>query len=136
MSGSMQPKIKTGSLALVIPRAHYETGNIITFTDPKRPDATTTHRIVEKQSKDSQFIYTTKGDANKSVDMAKVYHNQIIGRLFIAIPYVGYPMAYTKTFPGLLLFVIVPSTILIYEELKKIYFLVRFRTHKYKYGWY
>jgi signal peptidase len=134
MSGSMEPKILTGSLAFVLPRSDYRIGNIITFKSTERINGSsiTSHRIVEIKTNDGRKIFVTKGDANENKDTDEIAQSQIIGRLFFAIPFLGYPIAFAKTLPGLILLVIVPSTIVIYEEIRKIYFELKFDLTKRK----
>jgi signal peptidase len=118
-SGSMQPTIKTGSLIFVKPETDYNIGDIITRTtsDPK---VTITHRIVSKKEVNKQEIFDTKGDANNAPDGANFPKSNIIGKELVHIPYIGYPVGYAKTTPGLILLIIVPAVIIIYDELNKI----------------
>ncbi len=118
-SGSMEPTIHTGSLIFVKPFGDYGIGDVVTRTtiDPK---VTITHRIVKKEEKDGQTFFDTKGDANNAQDNANFSRDKIIGRELVAIPFLGYPVGYAKTTPGLILLIIVPSVIIIYDELNKI----------------
>ena len=115
-SGSMEPKLQTGSLVVVKPAAAYVVGDIITFSDSANSKNTTTHRIVGMNG--TSFL--TKGDANDSVDMNSVPETNVIGKVLFHIPYIGYPVGYAKTLPGLIILIVIPSTIIIWEELKKL----------------
>lgn len=119
MSGSMTPKIKTGSLVFVKPLGDYNIGDVVTrrTTDPK---VTITHRIVSKEEIQGQIAFETKGDANDSPDGEKFTKEGIVGKVFLTIPFLGYPVAYAKTTPGLILLIIVPAVIIIYDEMNKI----------------
>ena len=119
MSGSMEPTIHTGSLIFVKPQGNYGVGDIVTRTtvDPK---VTITHRIVSNNFESGQVAFTTKGDANNAPDSETIGQDKIIGREFFAVPYIGYPIGYARTLPGMILLVIIPATIIIYEELRKI----------------
>lgn len=120
-SGSMKPAINVGSLAIVKPVSVYSVGDIITFQSGSEQSQTTTHRIQEiEESANGQKIYTTKGDANKEADLNKVEENKILGKVFFSIKYLGYLLGYIKTLPGLILIIIIPATIIIYEELKNV----------------
>jgi len=123
MSGSMEPAIRTGSLIFSQPFNSYEVGDIITF----HPDSasnkknTTTHRISgKKQQNDGMTVFTTKGDANNANDSGEIQRDQIVGKYIFKIPYLGYLLAFIKTLTGLVLVIIIPATIIIYEEFKKI----------------
>jgi signal peptidase I len=117
MSGSMEPKLKVGSLIFVKPAADYNVGDIISFKSGKN---TVTHRLVEKKESDGQVTYLTKGDANNDVDPEATSKTNVVGKTFFNLPYVGYPIGYARTRTGFILLVIIPSTIIIYEELYKI----------------
>jgi len=118
-SGSMEPTIKTGSLIFVKPEKDYAVGNIITrlTSDPK---VTITHRIFSKKEVNGKEIFDTKGDANNTPDGANFPQSNIIGKELLAIPLIGYPVGYAKTTPGLILLIIVPAVIIIYDEMNKI----------------
>lgn len=118
-SGSMEPTIKTGSLIFVRPEADYNVGDIVTrrTTDPK---VTITHRIVSREELNGQIAFETKGDANNAPDGEKFTKDGIIGKEVFKLPYVGYPVGYAKTTPGLILLIIVPAVIIIYDEMNKI----------------
>ena len=119
MSGSMEPAIGTGSLVFVKPLSDYNVGDIITrrTTDPK---VTITHRIVSKEEINGQIAFETKGDANDAPDGEKFTREGIVGKVFVTIPFLGYPVAYAKTTPGLILLIIIPAIIIIYDEINKI----------------
>jgi signal peptidase I len=118
-SGSMEPTIHTGSLIFVKPEADYSVGDIITkrTDDPK---ITITHRIISREEVQGKIAFETKGDANQSVDGEKFTKDGIIGKMIAKIPYLGYPVGYAKTTPGLILLIIIPAVIIIYDEMNKI----------------
>ncbi len=115
-SGSMEPAIKTGSMAIVKPMTEYKTGDIITFNIYGDEDSVTTHRIFSINGN----TIKTKGDANETVDVAQIKKENIIGKVIISIPFIGYPIGYAKTLPGLIILIIIPATIIVWEEIKKL----------------
>jgi signal peptidase len=118
-SGSMEPAIHTGSLIFVKPLADYSVGDIVTkkTDDPKM---TVTHRVVTKEEIDGQTVFETKGDANDSSDGEKFGKDMIIGKKFLTIPFLGYLTSYAKTQAGIILIIIIPAIIIIYDEFNKI----------------
>ncbi len=118
-SGSMEPAIKTGSLVFVRPSEEYNVGDIITFNkiNTKEP---VTHRIKQIEEVDSTKIYTTKGDANNTLDLDKILGGQIIGKVFSHISYLGYVIAFTRTTPGFIILIIIPALLIIYDEINNI----------------
>ena len=122
MSGSMAPKIKTGTLIMVRPASDYSQDDIVTFRplDAKKNNDTVTHRILEVKENNGVKTYLTKGDANNAPDANEVPKNRIVGKYLFGIPVLGYVVGYVKTLPGLILLVIIPATIIVLEESKKI----------------
>lgn len=119
LSGSMAPDIAVGSIVVSVPQQFYTVGEVITFKETGN-DTVVTHRIAEvvESAYYAPRQYRTKGDANNSVDPFIVSQNQIIGKVEFALPYLGYLAHSAKTPKGFILFVVIPATIVIYEELK------------------
>lgn len=113
-SGSMEPSIKTGSAVITIKSDSYERNDVITFKNANK--ATVTHRIQYKFDEENNYL--TAGDANKTLDQGKVSNQQIIGKVIFTLPYAGYVAGFAKTPKGFILLVIIPATIIIYEEFK------------------
>lgn len=87
MSGSMEPYIETGSVVFVdtneiIP----EVGDVIAFRESN--DVMVTHRVVAYDVNTN--TYTTKGDANNSVDPNPVSPSQIVGTYKQNLSKLGY----------------------------------------------
>jgi len=120
--GSMEPALHVGELIVVKPASEYRSGDIISFkrADTDNQGSTNTHRITEKIDTGNGYVYQTKGDANDTVDQATIGNKEIIGKLIFGIGFVGYIIGYVKTLPGLILIIIIPATIIIYEEINKI----------------
>lgn len=118
-SGSMEPAIHTGSLIFTRPESDYAIGDVVTrkTADPK---VTITHRIISKDAADGKIFFETKGDANDAPDGEKFSQEDIIGKEILTVPYLGYPVAYARTTQGLILLIIIPAVIIIYDEMNKI----------------
>jgi len=119
MSGSMSPAIHTGSMIFVKPLNDYAVGDIIT-RHTKDPKVTITHRIVSKEEIQGKIAFETKGDANDAPDGEKFTAEGIVGKVFLSVPLLGYPVSYAKTTPGIILLIIIPAVIIIYDEIQKI----------------
>jgi len=120
-SGSMEPAVGVGSLAIIKPASDYKVLDIITYKKAGADDDkdTTTHRIAEVIEGEDGVFYRTKGDANNTADSALVSEDQVVGKYYFNIALIGYLIKYIKTLPGLILIIIIPATIIIYEEAKK-----------------
>lgn len=119
-SGSMEPAIHVGSLVVVKSENVYKVGDVITYKEREDANKTITHRIFKEENTGIER-YTTKGDANDSTDSNIVLPSQIIGKVVFSILYLGYPVAFARTIPGLILLVVIPATVIIYEEIRKIH---------------
>lgn len=115
-SGSMEPRIKTGSIILVEKQARdrYNPNDIITFNHQGNK---ITHRIIEVIPTTSTLLYRTKGDANSTADPTLVYPQQIIGKTTTALPLLGYILSWLKTRGGFALTILFPATVIILHEL-------------------
>lgn len=92
-TGSMNPKINIGD-AIIVDKLNsdeineLELGDVLVF---KKMDMIVVHRIVEIETIDGVLTFTTKGDANKSVDSFKTTKKDVIGITNVKIPYIGTP---------------------------------------------
>jgi signal peptidase len=114
-SGSMEPAVHTGSLILVWPAAEYSVGDIITIRSDE-DKKTITHRVIEMKKSETGDVFVTKGDANEERDQEEIRSSAIIGKMFLSIPYFGYPVAYAQTKQGFLSLVVIPAALVILGE--------------------
>ncbi len=127
LSGSMEPTFQTGSIIAIKPKQEemtYQKGEVITFR--AEDDKLITHRIVDAKQVDGEWIYTTKGDHNESVDAAPVLSQNVIGHYVdFTVPYVGYLLSYASSKAGAALLLIVPGVILFLYSIGSIFQVVR-----------
>lgn len=119
-TGSMAPKIKTGSVVFTKKLENYQVGDAVTFRKSAEDKDSTTHRIVSIEGEGVDTNYWVKGDANNSVDPSPVMKYKVIGKAYFSIPFVGYFISLLKTPLGLIIFIIIPATVIIYEEIGNI----------------
>lgn len=119
-SGSMEPAIKTGSIIVIKPSAEYKVGEIITFGKDDGKNIPTSHRIEALRMVQGKMLYTTKGDANNASDPKEISQNEIIGKVVLKIPYLGYVLDMAKKPIGFVLLVGIPALAIIYDEIIKI----------------
>lgn len=90
LSGSMEPVIPTGSVAVVdSSKRDVRPGNIATF---ERHGDLVTHRSLSK----TEEGYKTKGDANTDPDSGTIPVENIRGTYLFCIPYLGYGFMWAK----------------------------------------
>lgn len=132
-SGSMEPAIKTGSLILIktISPSQLKKGDVITFKNPKNVNQLITHRITKITKKENgNYLFTTKGDANNTIDLWEIVPNAIVGKTTSTIPYLGFLINFVKKPKGFIVFVVIPAAIIIVSELRKIYLTINLRVKK------
>lgn len=117
MSGSMEPSIHTGSIVGIKEENEYEIQDVVTIMQQNNTSETYTHRIVEKRNENEIKTFKTKGDANETADPDPVDEKQILGRVFISIPVIGYIVHFAKQPTGFILMIIVPSVIIAASEM-------------------
>lgn len=138
ISGSMEPTIKTGSLIYIgkYKVAELKKNDIITFysREPKSGAVNVvTHRIIDviKDEKKEivkendkniekmivKYEFSTKGDANNTVDQRLTPSGNIIGLYKWSIPKLGYVTHFAQTPKGFVLMIIIPSLILVIWEI-------------------
>lgn len=99
MTGSMEPAIHTGSIVVVTPQdpATIRTGDIIVVTSDQPPFATVTHRVARIVPTSHGPEFKTKGDGNLLEDPWQFAYNGPAGRVVLAVPLVGYVLAFSAT---------------------------------------
>ena len=114
-SNSMQPTFKTGDVLLVKSQEHYFIGDNISFK--VNQSTIVTHKIKQIIKHDSlndqenhslvkqTTFFLTQGDANKSEDSQLVNQEEVIGKVFMIVPKIGYLIIFlqSKIFSILLL---------------------------------
>ncbi len=118
-SGSMEPVIKTGGMVLIKKSNTYNKGDIITFI--KNRKETITHRIVYSlKNNRGEITYKTKGDNNNTEDLGLVPKQNVLGKVLLTIPYIGWGIQFLKTRTGATILIIIPAICFIILEIIKI----------------
>ncbi len=120
-SGSMEPQLKMGSVAVTRPveAEDIKVGDIITFHSPLSGKMTS-HRVIAVED-GSSFNFRTKGDANENVDPFVVPAQSVVGKVCFHIPYFGYVAHFIKTPLGLLLTLCLPGLAIMVLEMMNIW---------------
>lgn len=116
LSGSMEPGIPTGSLIVTIPSREYSVGDVVTHNTSGQ-SMPVTHRIVEKYEQQGELVFRTKGDANDLEDGGTISIQDIMGKVRLIIPYLGYPVYYSKEPIGFSALILFPAIVIIINEM-------------------
>ncbi len=117
-SGSMEPSIRVGDLIIIHAEPTYSKTDVITFKDTTQH--TITHRVLEVSS-DSPPRLTTKGDANQSADTEVIKVAQVIGKVVLVVPKVGYAIQFIRTPWGFIATILAPAILILSDEIKSLY---------------
>lgn len=90
VSGSMEPAIPIGSVvyAKQTDPQEIEAGDVVVFYGGHDSTTVITHRTVENHQEAQELL--TKGDANAGNDMLPITYNNVIGRVALSIPLLGF----------------------------------------------
>jgi signal peptidase len=121
--GSMEPAIKLGSLAVIRPVEPQDVrvGDVITFRSSTESNTVTTHRVIEVANNDGSLVFHTQGDANEDPDPYTVPAENVLGRVWMSVPYAGYFTDFVRSPLGLGLLIGIPAAIIIGIELRNIF---------------
>ncbi len=119
LSGSMEPKIHTGSVVFIKPTKEYKINDIITFNEAEKKTPIT-HRIVEMRSLEGNIFYKTKGDANNAPDNKEIGKDQVVGKVLFTLPYLGYAVDVIRKPIGFMAMIVIMA-IFVYEAIKNLY---------------
>jgi signal peptidase I len=124
LSGSMEPELATGDVVIEakISPLDARVGDVVTFRDPEHPDRLVTHRVRRVRASGEKVSFTTKGDANNTVETWQIPRQGTIGRVEFRVPKLGYLVAWISGPGARLLLVIIPALLLGFFELKRIWF--------------
>ena len=123
LSGSMNPVMQTGDMVVVRTMLPEDVGvgDIIAYHDPGGAEnVIVTHRAIGIEREGATINFKTKGDANEDVDTYTVTSDDVIGEMVFVIPFLGYALDRAKGKLTFILLVILPSLLIVADELRKI----------------
>ncbi len=127
-TGSMSPVMEPGDLLIsreVDPRT-VRRGDVITFRVPSADNTLVTHRVTKVDEEGNSF--TTKGDANDTVDPFTTKAKDVLGSRWFSIPKVGRLMVFLSSGLGTVLLIGIPAAIYLGQTLADRRALQRART--------
>lgn len=108
VTNSMVPDLQANDIIIVkkCDRESIKVGDIVTF---REGSTTVTHRIIEVINDDDQKKYKTKGDNNNIEDNRLITYEEIEGKYFSKIPYLGFFMTNKISFVLLIVLILILS---------------------------
>lgn len=126
MSGSMLPTIQVKDIVVTkkVSEEKLEVGDIITFISPdtRFGGISITHRIIEKYYDESigSYSYRTKGDNNNIADSVLVPNKNILGKVILKVPKLGYLQDILSSKGGLIIVVLIPCLVILSYDIMKL----------------
>ncbi len=124
VSPSMVPTIDVRDVIITM-RTEIEDvkiGDVVTFvsSDPMYNGITITHRVVGfAESSNGEKMLRTKGDNNNAEDSALVGESNLLGKVMLIIPFIGYIQEMLSNMFGILIIIVIPcAAIIVYDVVK------------------
>ena len=124
VSGSMEPLIKVRD-AVIIKRSsedNLKVNDVVTYRseDPAFYGILVTHRVVNIEDVNGEKIYITKGDHNETIDRTPVKFKQILGKVVMRVPKIGYLKYFLIEYYGWIIAIVIPSLGVIAYDIYKL----------------
>jgi signal peptidase len=121
LTGSMSPTYRIGGMVVVRPVDPYsvKVGDVITFKPPFANDFLITHRVIERDWENNSLGFLTQGDGVDRPDGYFIPAENVRGTVLVYLPFFGYFAEFVKTPLGILVCLILPSALIIGDELWK-----------------
>jgi len=122
-TGSMEPAIPVGSVVALSPieAETVATGDVILYVPPTDPDIRVTHRVIEIVNRDGGLSFRTKGDANEDEDPYNIPAGNVISKVRLCIPYLGYFANFAKSKTGFFTLSVIPGILLLFLIFKDLF---------------
>lgn len=125
ISPSMVPNINVldAVVTMRVDADDLKKNDVITFVskDPTHSGITITHRIVGvKKTESGGYAYRTKGDNNNVEDNTLVSYDDVIGKVMLRIPYIGYLQQILMSRIGWLFIIVIPCLLIVSSDIVKL----------------
>lgn len=126
LSGSMIPAIDIKDVVVTkkVAEDKLEVNDIITFISPdeRHGGISITHRIIDKYYDESigSYTYRTKGDANNVADSVLVPNNNVLGKVILKIPKLGFIQEILSSKGGMIILILIPCLAILSYDIMKI----------------
>ena len=129
-TGSMIPEILVKDVVLTkkIPTEDIKVGDVITFlsADPRLPGITITHRVVDIYTDPvtGEVEYQTQGDNNNSVDATLTPSYNVLGKVILKLPKLGYLQEFLVDMSGWIYVILLPCLAIVSYDIMKLFKIV------------
>ena len=119
LSGSMSPEVNPGDIVVSthVNPEEIKIDDIITFSFAEDPKNCFTHRVINITNDNGSISFQTKGDAKVDPDSRMVQSSELIGKVSLNIPYLGYLPHFAKSPLGFITLIVIPGVLIIIGEI-------------------
>jgi len=134
----MLPQIQVNDVVLTkrIDPADLEINDVITFisSDKRFEGITITHRIVDKfyDPNTETYSFKTKGDNNNVEDTALAQDYNVLGKVIVRIPKLGYAKEFLATRGGWVIVILIPCLAVLSYDIMKMFKMLGNKSKKSK----
>lgn len=127
LSGSMLPEIAIKDIVVTkkVPAEELDVGDIITFITPdsRYGGISITHRIIDKYYDEAlgSYSYRTQGDNNNVADSVLVPNTNVLGKVILKVPKLGYLQDLLSSKGGLIIVVLIPCLVILSYDIMKVF---------------
>lgn len=89
-TGSMIPNINIGDV-VITKKTKPDEIQLNDIIEYKYDNISVVHRVIQINKENDVLVFTTKGDSNKSKDKDPVLEDDVVGKVIVRIPFIGYP---------------------------------------------
>ncbi|MDD1748059.1 MAG: signal peptidase I [Methanomassiliicoccales archaeon] len=120
LSGSMSSSINVGDLVVVTHHSpdHLKVGDVIVFRSPIS-NGQICHRIISISQVDGSLVFQTQGDNNEDPDPFTLQSDNIIGKVQLCIPAMGYVVQWLRGPFGILAIIALGAATFLMPEKSK-----------------
>lgn len=125
ISNSMVPSINVQDAVVTVrvDKNKIKVNDIITFISKEIETKGTpiTHRVIGIVNTDNGIKYRTKGDHNNTADFALIAPDEVIGKVYLRIPMIGYVQTFMTKPIGWVLIIVIPCLLIIGNDIIKLF---------------
>jgi signal peptidase I len=119
LSGSMEPTIMTGAMIAIkkVDPQVIKVGDIIGF-HVQGMDTPVCHRVIEIVTTETGYGFRTQGDSNNAPDTWTVRPQDVTGKVYFNVGWLGKLSKFVKTTAGFITLIMIPAVLIVIMEIR------------------
>lgn len=117
--GSMEPTLTSGDLVATKRQRTYERGDIVVYAVPRGEVGEGAHVVHRVAGGTAGAGYVVRGDAKEADDPWRPTPDDVIGKVVVDVPHVGYGLVFLRTWLGLAVLAGLATTLIALATLRE-----------------